>query len=297
MNVLRSPQTKDEFAKYYNLRWQILREPWQQALGSEQDEIEQQAIHRMIINDQEQVLAVGRLEKITQHKAKIRYMAVSHKAQGQGLGKQIIAELELQAQLYGITEIILNSRENAVSFYEQLCYKNEGFSHLLFNEVKHYQMVKKLQKHPKHQNIDTQKLQEIWHKTIPLSKAMDIEISYFDQLQLVTQCDVDFNKNLHHTMFAGSIYTLATLTGWAWVYLQMQQREINGDIVLADANIRYHAPLKGVAHAKVSINDVTGELSTSNVNKKSRIKLSVNVYCGEQICATFSGTYFVITNK
>ena len=55
MNTLRAPNTATEFAQYYQLRWQILRKPWQQALGSEQDEHERHAIHRMIVDENDKV--------------------------------------------------------------------------------------------------------------------------------------------------------------------------------------------------------------------------------------------------
>ena len=97
MNTLRSPESIDEFTQYYQLRWQILRKPWQQPLGSEQDEHDNCSIHRMFIDEHGTVQAVGRLEKINSQLAKIRYMAVSKHLQGQGLGKKIIIELEQQA--------------------------------------------------------------------------------------------------------------------------------------------------------------------------------------------------------
>jgi len=81
MNTLRSPQSADEFAQYYQLRWQILRKPWQQVLGSEQDERELQSIHRMIIDEAGKVLAVGRLEQCSPNQGQIRYMAVCDTAQ------------------------------------------------------------------------------------------------------------------------------------------------------------------------------------------------------------------------
>ena len=112
MNTLCSPITADEFEQYYQLRWQILRKPWGEKRGSEQDEQDQEAIHRMIINELGEVLAVGRLDKIDEFQGKIRYMAVSEKAQGQGLGKQIITALEQKASELGIKEITLNAREN-----------------------------------------------------------------------------------------------------------------------------------------------------------------------------------------
>jgi thioesterase domain-containing protein len=299
MNTLCSPKTVDEFKQYYQLRWQILRKPWGQALGSEQDEYEQQAIHRMITNEKGDVLAVGRLEKVGKYQGKIRFMAVSDKAQGQGLGQQIINALEHQASQLGMQEIILNAREQAIGFYQQLDYQTLEFSHTLFDQVKHYSMVKKLSVHPLHKSASAQALQDIWHETIPLSKAMALQISYFDGKKLMTYCDANFNKNLHHTMFAGSIYTLATLTGWGWVYLALQskqteQNNVRGDIVLAEANIKYHAPIKGLAYGQVVQEDVSGEFDNLLAGKNVRIKLVAHVYCGEKIAATFQASYVVL---
>jgi hypothetical protein len=57
MNACRSPKTALEFEHYYKLRWQILRQPWGQVLGSERDSLEQE-----IIDEDNKVLAVGRLD-------------------------------------------------------------------------------------------------------------------------------------------------------------------------------------------------------------------------------------------
>ena len=298
MNTLRAPNSAEEFSQYYHLRWQILRKPWQQALGSEQDEQEQYAIHRMIIDDHAKILAVGRLEKATGQQGQVRYMAVDDNSQGQGLGQQIINELEQQASKLGMTEICLNARDDAVGFYQKIGYENLGYSHTLFDEVKHYRMVKKLAVHVQHKEKQAQDLQDIWHKTIPLSKAMNLQISYFDSAKLVTLCDADFNQNLHHTMFAGSIYTLATLTGWGWVYLALKEQQtqpnLDGDIVLAEANIRYHSPIKGLAYGQVVQEDVSGQFDNLALGKKARINLIAHVYCGENIAATFKGSYFIL---
>ena len=302
MNTLRSPKTVEELTRYYQLRWQILRKPWGQDQGSEKDEYEQQAIHKMVINEEGEVLAVGRLEKIDKYQGKVRFMAVSETAQGQGFGQQIISALEQQASQLGFKEIILNARESAIGFYQNLGYKERGFSHTLFNEVKHYTMVKQLSVHPLHKVELAKALQYIWHKTIPLSRAMELQISYYDEQKLMTYCDADFNKNLHHTMFAGSIYTLATLTGWGWVYLALQakQQEHNdfrGDIVLAEANIKYHAPIKGLAYGQVVQQDVSGQFDNLLEGKKARVKLVAHVYCGEKIAATFKASYVILPKK
>lgn len=300
MNICRAPQSADEFAQYYQLRWQVLRQPWGQSLGSEQDNIEDQSIHRMVIDEQGQVLAVGRLDKNGQHQAQIRYMGVDDKYKGQGLGQQIVQALELQAQIIGVKHIQLNARADARGFYKKLGYIEQGFSHTLFDVIDHYKMSKTLNAHEKHQQIAVGDLQQTWHDTIPMSKAMGLEISFYDQHSLITHCDPQFNKNLHHTMFAGSIYTLATLTGWGWVYLALNEAQLEGDIVLAEGNIQYKAPIKGVAYASVVSKAVSGaskeQFQARLLNgKNARVQLTANVYCGEKIAAIFTGSYAVIS--
>ncbi len=297
MNECRSPKTVEEFDQYYQLRWQVLRKPWNQPTGSERDALEQECIHRMIIDANNRVLAVGRLEKINHFTGKIRYVAVSPDAAGQGLGLRVINALEVQAQQLGIKKLELNARESAIGFYQKLGYCFHEFSHLLFNEVKHFSMSKEIGHHKNHQYQATSRLESVWHKTIPLSKAMHIQMSHYDGEQLIAHCDDDFNKNLHNTMFAGSIYTLATLTGWGWVYLQLQKLALAGDIVLAKADIKYHSPIKGLAYSKLVAENVTGNLTVLSTGRNARVDLITHLYCGDNIAATFKGSYAVLPVK
>ncbi len=297
MNVCRAPKNEQEFAQYYQLRWQTLRQPWQQPKGSELDSLEQQSIHRAIFDESNAIIAIGRLHFANQHQAQVRYVAVKDGCHGKGLGKQIMLELELIAKHYGAKEIKLKARENAVDFYLALAYQLKDFSHLLYDEIKHFTMVKLLSfETAKHQQL-AKKLQDTWHNTIAVSKAMNIEVCLFDGERILTSCDHQFNKNLHQTMFAGSIYTLATLTGWGWVYCQLALLGLDADIVLADANIRYKKPLKGVAQAVTSTSSTTGDLTTIKERGKARITLQVNVSCGEEVVATFNGVYFAMMKK
>ncbi|PCI59157.1 MAG: GNAT family N-acetyltransferase [Gammaproteobacteria bacterium] len=291
-----TPQSLEEFEKYYQLRWQILRKPWQQPLGSEQDELEQQACHRMLVDKKNNVLAVARLHKTSQHQAQIRYMAVTENQQGLGLGKQLIQTLEDEASKQGITEIVLNAREQALKFYQKQGYQQLNFAHQLYGEINHYVMKKNLSTHVDHQTKLAQQLQSIWHDTIPLSKAMNIELSFYDKRTLITSCEPTFNKNLHNTMFAGSIYTLATLTGWGWVYMQLEQKilPLPSDIVLAEGKIRYLAPITGIAHARTSVDLTSDNIEVLQLGKKARFTIKVEVCNGDNIAAIFEGLYVAI---
>lgn len=289
-----APQTKAQFLQYYQLRWQVLRKPWQQELGSERDNLEDQSIHRMLINEKQDVLGVGRLHFTEQNHAQIRYMAISPESQGLGFGQQLMDELESEAIKRGAITISLNAREHAINFYQRFGYQLHQFSHLLYDEIKHFTMSKNLGSLEENQNILTNELQETWYRTIPLSKAMNIAITYYDGKQLLSHCDPAFNKNLHNTMFAGSIYTLATLTGWGWVYLQLLKDNYQGDIVLADANIKYKAPIKGVVSARTSIEQVDKGSRKNQLNQKLRFTVTVELCSGDQVAALFTGHYVVL---
>ena len=139
------PSTSEEFKKYYNLRYEVLRKPWLQPKGSERDEEEETSLHRMIIDEPNgKAVAVGRLQFNTIEEAQIRFMAVSNYYRGMGYGSEIVKALENIAREKGRRKIILQSRENAVKFYEKNGYKIIEKSYLLFDEIQHWLMEKEL---------------------------------------------------------------------------------------------------------------------------------------------------------
>ena len=139
------PNSSAEFEQYYNLRYEVLRKPWLQPKGSEKDDGDKSSIHRMIIDESNgKAVAVGRLQFNTSEEAQIRYMAVSDNYQLKGYGNIIIKTLEEIALNKGIRNIILQARENALKFYWKNGYEIIEKSYLLFDEIQHWLMVKKI---------------------------------------------------------------------------------------------------------------------------------------------------------
>ena len=139
------PKSTEEYRKYYNLRYVVLRKPWHQPIGSEKDESEGLSIHRMIICEETgDALAVGRLQFNSDDESQIRYMAVAEDFQGRGLGSQIISTLEDIARKKNIRRMILQARGNAVQFYKNNDYEIIKKTHLLFGEIQHWLMSKDL---------------------------------------------------------------------------------------------------------------------------------------------------------
>ena len=141
--IIRSPLHKHEYDAYYTLRWQVLRAPWGQDKNSEKDELEDDAIHRIAIVEQ-QIIAAGRLHFVDKTTAQIRYMAISGSLQNQGIGKLMVQSLEKATKEKNIQLITLHAREAVVNFYKKQGYQLLEKSHLLFNEIQHYKMQKVL---------------------------------------------------------------------------------------------------------------------------------------------------------
>ncbi len=49
--IIKEPKTKVEFEQYYDLRWRILRQPWNRPRESEKDEKEENSIHIMVVHN------------------------------------------------------------------------------------------------------------------------------------------------------------------------------------------------------------------------------------------------------
>ncbi len=141
---IKQVETKEEFESSFNLRWHLLRKPWHQTRGSEQDDIEDQCYHLIAIDKEQNVIGIARLQSNSMSEAQIRYMAVATNHQKLGVGRALLDRLEAHAIDLGHGHIMLDARENATGFYTKLGYSTEAKSYLLFGEIQHFRMYKQL---------------------------------------------------------------------------------------------------------------------------------------------------------
>lgn len=143
---VKAPESDAEWNAYFDLRYRVLRQPWNQALGSERADDDAHAIHAMIWDEfGQKALAVGRISQTENTEAQIRFMAVDPEVQSRGLGAAIVRYLEHKAMKHWpeIEWIKLEAREPAVGFYTKLGYVSQGKSYVLFDQIQHYSMRKK----------------------------------------------------------------------------------------------------------------------------------------------------------
>jgi ribosomal protein S18 acetylase RimI-like enzyme len=144
--LICQPTSSKDFELYYDLRWRILRKPWNQPKGSEKDELEDKSIHLMVCNEDRIPIGIGRAHFNSDEEAQIRYMAVEEEWQGKGIGKMILSYLEGKIKGKGAKSIVLNARDIAIKFYEKNGYEIVKEAHTLFDVIPHYKMRKILKK-------------------------------------------------------------------------------------------------------------------------------------------------------
>ncbi|HEY3276092.1 MAG TPA: YiiD C-terminal domain-containing protein [Syntrophorhabdaceae bacterium] len=99
------------------------------------------------------------------------------------------------------------------------------------------------------------------------------------------------NTNDKNTVFAGSIFSLAALSGYDTAYERKAVSGIEGDLFLLSSRIIYHEPGLCDLFAK----SVITEDYTSTHRGNFKMMVQVEVWDGDDhsLCATFEGTYVV----
>ncbi|MCG3864326.1 MULTISPECIES: bifunctional GNAT family N-acetyltransferase/hotdog fold thioesterase [unclassified Photobacterium] len=293
---LVTPQTDEQLASYYHFRWRMLREPWQMPQGSERDAYDELSEHRMIINNRDQVVAIGRLYLTPDNEGQVRYMAVDPDVRHHGLGGLILMALESLARQDGAKRMVCNAREDAIPFYLKNGFASEGELSDERGPVRHQQMLKHLEplnevvRHPEW----CQELQTLWQQQIPISDKMGIKINQYTGYRFEVSALFNANLNPNEFMFAGSIFTMATLAGWGFIWLLLKERGLEGNIILVDSHIRYSAPVTERPKAVSTIENLRGDIDRLAKGRKGRISVDVNVYSGGKIASSFTGTYLIL---
>lgn len=119
MYHLRVPITEQELKDYYQFRWEMLRKPLHQPVGSEKDAYDAMAHHQMVVDENGKPVAVGRLYINADNEAAIRFLAVDPAVQDKGLGTLVAMTLESVARQEGVKRVVCSAREDAVDFFCQ----------------------------------------------------------------------------------------------------------------------------------------------------------------------------------
>lgn len=142
-------------------------------------------------------------------------------------------------------------------------------------------------------------LQRLIEREIPLARHIGVKVEVADDEALMLAAPLAPNTNHHGTAFGGSIFSLAVLTGWAWLTRHLVVLEIAADAVVQESSIQYLAPARGALHARLV---APGAAAVSKLERmldragRGRIRLHVDVHVARTLIARFDGL-FVATRR
>ncbi len=191
MYHLRVPQTEEELERYYQFRWEMLRKPLHQPKGSERDAWDAMAHHQMVVDEEGNLVAVGRLYINADNEASIRFMAVDPSVQEKGLGTLMAMTLESVARQEGVKRVTCSAREDAVEFFAKLGFVSQGeITTPQTTPVRHFLMIKPIATLDDilHRGDWCGQLQQAWYEHIPLSEKMGVRIQQYTGQNLLPRC-------------------------------------------------------------------------------------------------------------
>lgn len=99
------------------------------------------------------------------------------------------------------------------------------------------------------------------------------------------------NINIHGTAFAGSIYSLAILAGWALATHLVEEAGADADVVVAKAKIAYRTPIADRVRCVTHATRAERDAFIAGLNGKGKGFLKLEVEIGNPVCATLEATY------
>jgi len=137
-------------------------------------------------------------------------------------------------------------------------------------------------------------LQERINSESALARHIGIVVECADDSGLVLSAPLAPNANYKGTAFGGSLFSVAVLTGWAWLTRYLDATQVAADAVIQESTIRYLAPVHGILRATLV------PPTTAHIEKfrkmlqragRGRIRLIVDIRQGPTLAAKFEGVF------
>ncbi len=143
---IKTPQTRDEFKAYYDLRYRILRQPWAQPRGTEKDDFEPLSQHFMAVDSESgEVVGVIKVYEKDPGIGCFSHMAVAGVRQRQGIGSMLMDAVEDYSRKKGFKTLGCYSRLNTTLYFERAGYRIAGLPAHYFGTTQVVWMEKDVQ--------------------------------------------------------------------------------------------------------------------------------------------------------
>lgn len=130
-----------------------------------------------------------------------------------------------------------------------------------------------------------------------LAAHIGVVVESADAAGVVLRAPLAPNANYKGTAFGGSLFSLAVLTGWAWITRYLAMEAFAADAVIQASSIRYLAPVHGEFRAKSEPPPPADVEKLARMLKRAgrgRIGLGVDILQGATLAARFDGVYAAV---
>jgi thioesterase domain-containing protein len=137
-------------------------------------------------------------------------------------------------------------------------------------------------------------LQQRIDREIMLARPMGVVVESANDSSLVLRAPLAPNANHKGTAFGGSLYSLAVLTGWAWLTRFLATRKLDAEAVIQESNMRFLKPVHGEMRACLEIPaaaDIEKFQKMLVRASRGRIRLQVKMHEGSALATVFDGLF------
>jgi thioesterase domain-containing protein len=141
-------------------------------------------------------------------------------------------------------------------------------------------------------------IESFLHRQIPVMVAFGVRVVSADEDSVRLRAPLEPNLNVRGTAFAGSIASLAILSGWLWLFLDLRRHSLHYRPVVRRHSIEYLKPLSGSfdAACRAPARSTAAMFRQDLIEHgRARLSLESSVFNSQSdLAASATGEYVVI---
>lgn len=128
---------------------------------------------------------------------------------------------------------------------------------------------------------------------VPLIQHMGVDIAEYEPGRVVVEAPLEPNVNTHGTAFGGSLYCVATMSGWSLVHLTLMDAGFEPNVWVTEGEVKYHKPIEGTlrAEAMLDIDQCDAMVKSYTDKQRARVDVLVKMYQEDELALTLNVTY------
>jgi thioesterase domain-containing protein len=139
------------------------------------------------------------------------------------------------------------------------------------------------------------RIQELFYRVMPIARAMGVAVESYDGTRLILTAPLEANVNHLGTAFGGSLNTLAVLSGYGLLWIELQDTECH--LVIRESAISYERPVRGELRAlcaRPEAEELAAFRERFQEKGKARIALDATIEWEGAVAARFRGTFVAL---